>query len=321
MLSLSLGIVLLTGAVFANYENASGYSVLKDALKKIAYEENYTAEYETGLFIDGEELEKSTGTYWLNVGGNPSSRSDSVHKSRSGRTYKNFYAMQDGVRIHQYLNENDNDNSGGYINNSYRDDYSIILDVTGGDADMAEKLIGFTETIADTMIGDLKNSFVMTDENNETKTYSINLSKEQMPSYVTSGVALVTSLLRRDTNYDIDTDDDDPTVNFIGSGEPYISNVSGAMTIDENGNPIYANIEIEIIGFDRGGDEHSLKIAYAIKVRDIGTTEIDRIPDEVLSTFENYADPEWRKVITEGEAASIGIIGGADGPTAVYVAP
>ncbi len=293
-LGLALGLVLLTVAVFANYENAGGYGVCKDALKKIAYCENFTAEHHLKLIVDDKTTEETSGKMMLNVGGNPSSYNETLNITRSGRQHLDITVLQDDIRIHRYnLYDGDTDELGGFINNNYGRDYTLIGEITNGDGDTADKLLGFVETLADTMVGDLKNSIVMTGDEDGTKTFDIILSREQMPSYVTSGVAFFTSLLRRDASPTPDGtfDPDDPASIFIGSGEPYIKQVCGKMSINDDGLPTLISFDIQLVGFDEHGNEHSLDISYNISLSDFGTTEIEKVPDEVLDTLEDYRDP------------------------------
>ena len=67
------------------------------------------------------------------------------------------------------------------------------------------------------------------------------LSRDQMPSYVNSGISLMASLIQKSYNENLDTEatnEIDKKMNkFIRSGEPYIKEESILMTIDKDGNP------------------------------------------------------------------------------------
>ena len=57
---LGIGIVLLTGSVYANYDNATGYMSYKNAAKKLLLEEesigNYTLSADVSVQVDGKEM-------------------------------------------------------------------------------------------------------------------------------------------------------------------------------------------------------------------------------------------------------------------------
>lgn len=55
------------------------------------------------------------------------------------------------------------------------------------------------EKIADTMVGDLKNSFIMTESNGGSHTYEVSLSGTQMPDWVSSGLSLLVSNIKDST--------------------------------------------------------------------------------------------------------------------------
>jgi len=56
LVCLLVGMLVLTSAVYANYDSANGYSSYKNALKYLAFEaDNVTADVELRMDIDGEE--------------------------------------------------------------------------------------------------------------------------------------------------------------------------------------------------------------------------------------------------------------------------
>ena len=57
---LGLGVVILSAAVFANYDNANGYTDYKNALKQIPFEENVSVDLTASLLYDGEEMASAT---------------------------------------------------------------------------------------------------------------------------------------------------------------------------------------------------------------------------------------------------------------------
>ncbi|MEG2380853.1 MAG: hypothetical protein RSB38_04080, partial [Oscillospiraceae bacterium] len=53
---LVLGVTMLSVAVFANYDNANGYTAYKNALKQIPFEENFTGKINVKMAVDNQEI-------------------------------------------------------------------------------------------------------------------------------------------------------------------------------------------------------------------------------------------------------------------------
>ena len=61
-IGMAVGVTMLAGAAFAGYNTSNGYEVGKTAMKALLNNENYTANTEFKMSIDGAEFEKSTMT-------------------------------------------------------------------------------------------------------------------------------------------------------------------------------------------------------------------------------------------------------------------
>lgn len=306
IISLGVGAMLLTGAVFANYESASGYSVCKNALKSLAYSENFSADYSFGFSVDGKSVASDYGIYQLNAGANPSMHTESTGENTDGSISFNSRTVQDDKTV--YINKYDaaddeNDFDNGYIHNAYNEGQNIVNSMFGAEnKNTAEKFINFAETIADTLVGDLKNSFVLTSEENGIKNYSVNLSREQLPSYVTAGVSLFSSVIKNDNTMTVNgvTAADDPSNPYtliFGSGEPYVKDVNVNMSVDESGNPSNIKASFNFIGFDPSGTEHVFSAELSAELHDFGTTEIERVSDEELAKLDDYTSKEYMEKI------------------------
>lgn len=308
-ISLGVGVVLLTVAVFANYDNASGYSACKKALKKVAFADNFSADYTIKLSIDDTVIENVYGSYKLNANGNPSLQTEETNAS-DYKTNFNKSTVQDDMRISQYDYNGSKDELKGFINNSYSKPAPIATEITN-DAETGEKLVNFAESLADTLVGDLKNSIILS-ESGDVRTYSISLASEQLPSYVTSGVSLITSAIRKDNERYIGNSDETELNAFFGKGEPYIKNASAKISVDKEDNPVQFLVNILIAGYDSQGNEHLLTLIMSSDFYDFGTTVIDRIPDAELEKLDDYRHDTY-------PTAEVTSIYGEDGPTAVYV--
>ena len=336
VIGIGVGVILLTTAVFANYESASGYTACKNALKKVAFAENFSMDYTTEVTFDDEIYGRMFGSYKLSAGNNPSLQTETTEENADGQIYYTKRTIQDEIDIFEnYYPKAENTN--GYIHDKYRDPTSIAAEI-GNDAEVGEKIVFWVETLADALVGDLKNSFVLISKEDGISKYNISLAKDQMPSYVTAGVSLFTTAIRNNNSADINGSvmQEDPFYLMFGGDEPYVKDVTATMSVDENGNPVQAAGVVNIIGYDADGKEHVMACNISMDFYDFGKTSIERVPNETLKELEDYRNATVRKKLAEqsaeageefdessfpetGEAASVGIIGGADGPTAIYV--
>ena len=285
------GVALLTAAVFANYENANGYNVCKNALKNIAFQNNGTIQMNMDMQLDEEKIASLETEYRFADGGSPyyrynSEKTTELNTDGSYRTYQNesYNGAKDSISI--YTNEGEKQ--------AYRNEYSEAYTDAGfvGMLDpndkTTQKLVTFVEKIADTMVGDLKNSFIMTESNGGSHTYEVSLSGTQMPDWVSSGLSLLVSNIKDSTeqhrramlenpedyvDYEAGMDEKFYDAMFAG-GDPILDSVSGMMSVDAEGFPTRTDGRIVLTGFDGQGQEHRMTISLTLDVTDIGTTSV-----------------------------------------------
>lgn len=290
---LGAGAVLLTCAVFANYDNANSYTNCKNALKSLLYADNMSIDYTAELKVDDQKVGAYYGGLKLNANGEPSYRSENTYEFGDSIRYT-LNQYQDGKGINKLVS--DWETHAYYYNNGGYKPQSMIKEMNGGqDSGVGEKVIGFCETIGDVLIGDLKNNFVMTENKDGVSRYAVSLTKDQMPAYVNSGMSLISSLITGNINTDSVQSDTDSTpsadetdpetyamLSFFGSGEPYVKNVEFNMSVDENQHPGDVKCVINFGGFDKNGGEHTMTLTADFSFYDFGSTAIERIPDSEL---------------------------------------
>lgn len=298
---LGAGAVLLTCAVFANYDNANSYTNCKNALKSLLYADNMSIDYTAELKIDGQKIGAYYGGLKLNANGDPSYRSENTYEFGDSIRY-NLNQYQDGKGINKLVS--DWETHAYYYNNGGYKPGTAIEQISGGEgSDFGDKLVGFCETVGDVLVGDLKNNFVMTENKDGVSRYSVSLTKDQMPAYVNSGVSLIASVITSNMNTDnVSAEDEtDPEMRamlaIFGSGEPYVKNVEFNMSVDENQHPGDIKCVINFSGYDKNGGEHNMTLTTDLSFYDFGNTVIEAIPESEIRQMEN-SDNLYR--ITDG---------------------
>lgn len=176
---LLVGMFVLTSAVYANYDDARGYTNYKEAVKDLTFSaENFTSEGRAEIIMDGEVLSYMEVTGKLD-GNNMSSYATAG--TGDGKLLSEAYSYSKGKKQYTYYPA-----SGGYYEYSTegigRPDLS---DPT------VSKAVRFVELFADTMVGDLKNNFVLVSNEDGLRNYSINVSGSQIPEIVNAGISLM----------------------------------------------------------------------------------------------------------------------------------
>ena len=186
---LAVGLVVLTTAVYANYDNANGYNNYKSAIKQLAFEEeNYTAEMVVSMEVDGKVLERGTVKMKMEKG-----KKNTVNLSenpRSNEATRETYTYETpGKQVNYYSADNTYWESN--YNNSFSGNSTTITPLIPRDDTSSKKATRFAELFIDTMIGDLKNNVVLISDEDGLKNYGVTLSKEQVPELINAGLSLM----------------------------------------------------------------------------------------------------------------------------------
>lgn len=188
---LVIGVIVLTTAAVANFENANGYTAYKDALKNMLYIDNFTGNLTMEILYNGEVRYASSNQYMLANGAQVEEYSANS-ESEGSRQYSN--------QSWTVKNPNPVNQDRGYLDYSLNNNVWNINASTGSGwlsnidrKDSMAKTLRFVELLADTFVGDLKNNFVLTSESDGVKTYQIVLSGSQLPEYVSAGISMLYS--------------------------------------------------------------------------------------------------------------------------------
>lgn len=191
---LLIGMLVLTTSVYANYDNANGYSSYKAALKHLALEtNNVTLDASVSFEIDGKEIMMEQVAQKIT----PNGKSTYSKSVESPDYLHEVYTYEDGKYSIRYFPE---ENAYYQWEDNY--DYNSVENLIGIDMDdkTTNKLARFIELGVDMLIGDLKNNVVLLSNDNGVREYSIDVATNQMPEIVNAGISLLFSSMNYDNS-------------------------------------------------------------------------------------------------------------------------
>lgn len=274
--SLALGVTIFAGAAFASYNTSSGYQVGKNAIKGLMSNENYTANLEIKMSVDGSELGKTTIQELYDRNGDV--RLNRSEKSESSSSYignSEFKAYgQDGSYITMYDNSDDEAEPqiNIYGNEAYMGTgmFDEMNNMNDDDTDTFNKVIRFVELAADTFVGDLKNNFVYVSGDDDSETYEIRLDAVQIPEVVNAGLSAMFSSMSK-------YDNEDPYM-VLGT-DPVVKSAYMKFTVDSEGRFTDCTVNGTM-----SGNDHEAAIDISLEMSGYGTTQPERVD---ISTFSN----------------------------------
>lgn len=301
ILCLVLGAVLLTTAAAANFGNANGYSAYKKSLLNMLEADNYSAELDVELTHNGQLLAKVESAYKVNAGGEVTSYSTEreLNNMNSGAESNVSYDTQNWVvknsdssanRKFDYITYNRRNLGDWNIHNT--NNSGIATQINN---EISDKMIRFVEVLTDTLVGDLKNNFVMVSESNGEKSYQIVLRGNQLPEIVTAGFSLLYGSVQdsRNTN----------SLFYSMESEPVIDIAKMFLTLDSEGRLLSNTLEGTITGTGRDGSEQSITLKIDINLSDYGTTVIDMPAIPANETVHDYTggtpENDYEYIITK----------------------
>ena len=272
---LGVGVVVLSAAVFANYDNANGYTTYKNALKQIPFEENVSVNMQVDLELDGASIATAKNTIVYDKNSDVSMYETSSTQTVNSETenHQSESYRQNGFSIHT------NDYGRGKNYTISRSSRSGLL-FSEDDQEMVSKVINFGELLADGFVGDLKNNFVLTGGEDGDKTYEITLTEAQVPAIVNAGVSLVASTMKTsmdNVNGGVYTSENelDRVLNeiMLSDKDPYVSYANCQLTVNKNDKLTNNKLTGTLTGFDNDGNEHQVTIKINADLYDYGTSQ------------------------------------------------
>ena len=183
-----VGVLVLSVSAFAAYGSTSGYGKYKDALTKLVLDtDNVTMKLSAGVSYDGDTPFKNAMVYKYD--GKNFSRHEKTVSCMDGNSDDWYYSVIDGT-VTQFMASNTT-----YGQYPYEGETSF-LDM----GDYSDKMVKFLSVFADTVVGDLKNNVVLVNDEDGIRSYSLDVTADQVPALISAGLDLVLAQ-ENTTNY------------------------------------------------------------------------------------------------------------------------
>ncbi len=294
------GVCVLTSAAFASYQTANGYDTLKKSLLNSIDYTNCTVTGAVKVSFDGTEL--VSGSYGLEAD-YPNQRSHTFSSSSAPQLDSEDYTLHtyedNGYYYYQHFNE-DGEADGLTRHELASDPQQTLLGISEGDRNTADKVIRFMELAADTVVGDLRNNFVCTEDADDHATYSITLDSVQIPEIINAGLSMMFSIANTESTYITYDENGEPTVVSYDENDleyyilrlgtdPVVDNLTLSFTAGKDGNFRDGNAAVSFKGTDADGSEHTMTFDVELSFSDIGTTSVTP-PSELGIDIYEYSD-------------------------------
>lgn len=280
VISAVVGVCILSSAAFASYQTANGYDTLKKSIINTKDLVNCTLSFSAAFTSDGKTLSEVSVENKYDLENRQYSYNEkSVDMGESPYSYTNIH---DGESYYE-LEKNDD---GSYKYKRYGNSFSYynydnLWGISEDDEKTVQKIIKFMELATDTVVGDLRNNFVCTEDNDEYSTYNITLDSVQIPKIINAGLGVFFTAFNIDSEYKNDIDENDAEYYVYQLGEdPTVSNVSLTYTVSKDG-----VLRDGVMQIDLTGNDHTVTFNGSLGFSDIGTTTV-YIPDPAVDNIE-----------------------------------
>lgn len=294
----ALGVCVLTSAAFASYQTANGYDSLKKSIISTFDYTNCTVTGTMAMTFDDIELVKAS---YLHEADLPNRMTHDRTESSSdvdGDTAYTSESYEDGSYVY-YSYTNIDGEKDGFTRHEYYsgEPASNLLGVSDDDRGTFDKVVRFMELAADTVVGDLRNNFVCTDETDDHTSYSITLDSVQIPEIVNAGLSMVFSVSASDSTYitvdengneitkEYDENDGQYYINQLGT-DPTVETLTLNFTVNNDGTYRDGDAVIVFKGQDANGSEHRLTVSVDVAFSNVGTTVITPVTDLGVNIYE-----------------------------------
>ena len=297
------GVCVLSSAALASYRTANGYDTLKKSLLSSLDYENCTLTGTLMTSFDGQELMTVTSGLEADY---PNGRSHDYSITTSpisldGTDEYRTESYTDGGYYYymHYLPSEDGEISetDGFWRGMYSEPQKNLWGIDDADRGTADKIVRFMELAADTVVGDLRNNFVCTEDADDYTAYSIDLDSVQIPEIVNAGLSMAFSMANSHPTYTVYDEDgnesevawDETDLEYyilkLGS-DPVVDRLSLDFAAGEEGNFRDGLMTVIFKGEDADGNEHIMTFDVSLTFSDIGTTSVTPVTELGVALYE-----------------------------------
>lgn len=302
------GVCVLTSAAFASYQTANGYDSLKKSLIGALDYTNCTISGTMEMKFDDLALAKANYDYEADLPNQMiHSRTESSSDVDGDATYVSESYEDSSHYYYNYTNSAGEQD--GFIRHDYYpgDPATNLLGISNEDRGTFDKVVRFMELAADTVVGDLRNNFVCTEDTDDHTSYSITLDSVQIPEIINAGLSMVFSVSASDSTYvtydengneiamEYDENDGQYYINQMGT-DPTVDTLTLNFTTNKDGTYRDGNAEVIFKGQDENGNEHKMTITVELSCSNVGTTVITPVTDLGVNIYEYDDDGNIVKV-------------------------
>lgn len=286
VISFALGSILFASTAFAEINSKSGYVQLKDAIK---YTSESCSSTLSSYTVDASIIMKDNGTIIseddniIKYDVTKAAREDKSKNINEGKTNEGDSYSDKNCNIYfnseqntYYVSTYENETKGANFTNPFK-----------------QKETADIEKIADAMIGNLKDSVVVTENTDGTKQLSGTVSEAQIPAIANALVSY--GVKSRFGNYNRGNNSQTESTMPKITDDIYVKEIKGNMTLDKDGLIQSAMGTGLLSGKDAAGKEHSLTFELLIKISDVNKTVVNK-PDFSGKKVETHVQKDYNKI-------------------------
>ncbi|GEM_PF-6241716 len=275
------GAAMLAVGAAASYRTANGYEALKKSILSTRDLKNCTVSAGMRISADGNEI---GGVDFLTELDAENKREHDMHTLKvygAAGTTDEYYCKDSTYR--RFLSDiQDNSGNSAYKKSAYPGYIrNTLWDIPDDERDTVDKALRFMELAADTVVGDLRNNFVCTDDSAELTSYTVSLSSVQIPELINAGLGVLFTLTNSEEEHLTYMDENGNTHKFSDNPErieyytmlmgndPVVDNVTLDYTVDKSG--LLHDGKATVIFTGNG---HEIRFDITAAFDKVGTTEI-----------------------------------------------
>lgn len=275
----ALGTCMLAAGAAAGYKTANGYDALKKSMLATRELTNCTFNMDTKISFDGKEIVNGQ-TIWEGDLDNKMLHSKNTYDYNGVSSCDEYYHYNDTMyRLEQndvYIKQND-----------YTWYYENPWGISEDDAPTVDKVLTFLELAADTVVGDLRNNFTCTADEDDYTSYRVSLDSVQIPEIINAGLGVIFAISNDTVNYasvtdengnEYDISEDEDNMNYYTArmgNDPVVDSVALDYTLGKDGS---FRDGTAVVIFK--GEGHEIRFDISASLDSIGTTHITTLEDQ-----------------------------------------